>query len=77
MERNCPDCPHPMSLHDAVGCMVGAGKIRQCRCRRKRQTNAPAHKIDTETLQCSCHAPMCFSCGWCSAMCVCLDKGQH
>lgn len=33
-----------------------------------------SHKIDTETLRCSCRAPMCFACGWCSEMCACPDK---
>jgi len=29
----CEECGHPASVHGDTGCMVGAGKIRQCRCR--------------------------------------------
>jgi len=29
----CEECGHPASVHSDTGCMVGAGKIRQCRCR--------------------------------------------
>lgn len=29
------------------------------------------HYINTERLRCSCGAPMCFDCGWCSAQCKC------
>ena len=29
------------------------------------------HAIDTERLRCECGKPMCFSCGGCSASCVC------
>ena len=29
----CEECGHPASVHSDTGCMVGAGKIRQCHCR--------------------------------------------
>jgi len=29
----CYRCSHPISVHGPTGCMVGAGKISQCRCR--------------------------------------------
>ena len=32
-EHICEECGHPASVHSDTGCMVGAGKIRQCRCR--------------------------------------------
>lgn len=31
-------------------------------------------RIDTEARRCSCGAPLCFTCGWCSAECLCPEK---
>jgi hypothetical protein len=66
-EDNCVACGHAASAHDSVGCLVGAGKIRQCLCRHLER-----HAIDTETLRCSCGASMCMTCGECSSLCDCV-----
>lgn len=32
------------------------------------------HRIDTERRRCECGAKLCFTCGWCSADCICPEK---
>lgn len=37
----------------------------------KAETAWERHDIDTESFRCSCGAPMCFTCCWCSWKCKC------
>lgn len=36
-------------------------------------TPCNSHRPNTESMRCSCKAPLCSNCGWCAATCGCYD----
>ena len=61
--RVCGECGRPDSEGLCIECREGM-----------REAEAERHAIDTETLRCSCDAPMCLSCGGCSKVCLCTNR---